>query len=173
MLWIAILLSCPGCYHLRLEPVPLVQHQFSITKSPPNLFAAIHRGLVRDGFIIEQEDKAAASIQTGYRFFYKASGIGQPEGGRDYYYKLKIDLQQTAALNLIKLEPVELEMRSFYLYDLNGNLQTLGKRYPYTHYPGMFDLPPLNIELQRVETLLKKAIENSLENIGRYGTDGL
>jgi hypothetical protein len=74
---------------------------------------------------------------------------------------------------VVLLEPIDLEMRSFYVFDQNQNLQTMGKRYSYEDYPGMFDLPPLEKELQRVKMLIDASLGKVQENIRRYGTDGL
>jgi hypothetical protein len=64
----------------------------------------------------------------------------------------------------VTLESVELEIRSSYVYDEGGKVLSFKKRYPYDHYPGMFDLSSVNWELNR----MKGYLESSLLRGGKH-----
>lgn len=150
----ALLLLTAGCYHLRLNPDPLDSVSFTVSRPQPQVFAEIQRLLEKDGFRMERVDPAAGYLLTDYRFFRNESGFGQPEGGRDYFYKLQISLRPQGSGTEVRLEPTALELRSAYILDEAEGLTTLKKRYPYDHYPGMFELSYLAEELGRVRALL-------------------
>ncbi|MBT0651845.1 hypothetical protein [Geomobilimonas luticola] len=153
-LLVAVLCGASGCYHMRLLPVPLESADFKATQPMGRAVAEFEKRLLQDGFLLEAVDAGGGVILTGYRFFYNDTGFGQPAGGRDYYYRLKVNVTPEGQGVTVRLTPFDLELRTFYVYDHEGRLDTLKKRYPYEVYPGMFELEYLKKELQRVKALL-------------------
>jgi len=153
-LLVTVLYGASGCYHMRLLPEPLESADFKVSQPVARAFAEFEKRLRQDGFLLETVDNGSGVILTGYRFFYNDTGFGQPAGGRDYYYRLKVKVTTEGKGVAVHLAPFDLELRTFYVYDHEGKLDTLKKRYPYEVYPGMFELEYLNKELQRVKDLL-------------------
>ena len=153
-LMLIILLGAGGCYHMRLMPVPLEGAGIETGQPVARTVAEIEKRLLQDGFLLETVDARSNVIVTGYRFFYNDTGTGQPDGGRDYHYRLEVRVTAKDKGAAVRLTPIDLELRTFYVYDHEGKLDTLKKRYPYEEYPGMFELEYLKKELQRVKELL-------------------
>ena len=147
-----------GCYHMRITPQPLPSYQIFAKSAPPEALAAVERLLNEDDFRLESVDPSALTILTGYRFFHNDSGFGQPPGGRDYFYRLQVTLRPDGGGTRVTLSGVDFELRSFYVYEDEGHLSTLKKRYPYEEYPGMFDLDAMTRELVRVQKLVKTGL---------------
>jgi hypothetical protein len=145
-----------GCYHLRPVATPLKGYTFLLQGSPAGILATIGNVLKEDGFVVEEETKDGTALVTSTRFFYNDSGVTQPAGGRNYYYRLKVTLQQRGTLVAVTLEPLSLAISSTYVYDADGRAVNLSKRYPYEEFPGMFELSYLDQELVRVMTLLQR-----------------
>ena len=157
--WLAIITALAviaGCYHLRPVATPLKSYTFFLQGSPAGILATIGNVLREDGFIVEEEAKDGAALVTSTRIFYNDSGFSQPAGGRNYYCRLNVILQQRGTLVAVTLEPLSLAMASTYVYDADGKAVNLSKRYPYEEYPGMFELGYLDQELLRVMTLLQR-----------------
>ncbi len=157
--WLAIITAfvlLAGCYHLRPVATPLNSYCFFLQGSPASIFAIIGNVLKEDGFVIEEEAKDGSALVTSSRYFYNDSGVTQPAGGRNYYYRLKVTLKQRGSRVAVTLEPLSLAIVSTYVYDADGQAVNLSKRYPYEEYPGMFELSYLDQELLRVMTLLQR-----------------
>jgi len=157
--WLAIitaLVLLAGCYHLRPVATPLKGYSFFLQGSPAGIFATIGNVLKEDGFIIEEEAKDGTALVTSSRYFYNDSGVTQPAGGRNYYYRLKVTLRQRGTLVAVTLEPLSLAIGSTYVFDTDGKAVNLSKRYAYEEFPGMFELSYLDQELLRVMTLLQR-----------------
>ncbi|GFE56916.1 hypothetical protein [Geobacter sp. AOG1] len=153
-LMLIVLLCAGGCYHMRLMPVPLEGASFETGQPVGRTVAEIEKRLLQDGFLLETVDASSGMILTGYRFFYNDTSTGQPAGGRDYHYRLEVRVTAKEKGTAVRLTPIDLELRTFYVYDHEGKLDTLKKRYPYEVFPGMFELEYLKKELQRVKELL-------------------
>jgi len=153
-LMIAAICFVSGCYHMRVMPEPLEESIFSVSRPLESVRSDIASRLEQDGFPLDREVCSGRVIFTGHRFFYNDSGFGQPPGGRDYYYKLRVTLINDKKGTLVRLEPFDLEIRSFYVYDREGKLATMKKRYPYQEYPGMFELAYLKKEMERLTARL-------------------
>ncbi|RNC72231.1 MAG: hypothetical protein ED859_02530 [Desulfuromonadales bacterium] len=168
--WGLLLLLCfavmPGCYYFRLAAAPLQKPRFVTVKPVDEVFGTVRNLLLQDGYIIEQEDPRDRTILTDFRHFStRAGGVTQPEGGRLYYHKLRVTVEGGDEGAAVVLESVALEIRSSYVYDEGGKVLSFKKRYPYEHYPGMFDLSSVNWELDR----MKGYLESSLRGGGRRG----
>ncbi len=147
-----------GCYHMRMNPEPLQREAFTVAMTPDRAFDVISDVLSQDGFYFDRHDDNTDTLVTEYRYFHKDTGISQPVGGRDYYYELRVTVRPAGDGATVALDIPALEMRASYVYDSDGELKTLSKRYPYEEYPGMFDLVPVDKELHRVETLIRRSV---------------
>ena len=153
-LMLIVLLGAGGCYHMRLMPVPLESVEFKSRQPVERAVAEFEKRLLQDGFLLDTVDTTGGVILTSYRFFFNDTSSGMPAGGRDYYYRLRVRVVADGKGSAVQLIPCDLELRTFYVYDEAGKLDTLKKRYPYEVYPGMFELDYLKKELQRVKELL-------------------
>jgi hypothetical protein len=153
-LMIAAICCVGGCYHMRVMPEPLGESIFSVLRPLESVRSDMASRLEQDGFPLDREVCSGRVIFTGHRFFYNDSGFGQPPGGRDYYYKLRVTFISDKKGTLVRLEPFDLEIRSFYVYEREGKLATMKKRYSYQDYPGMFELEYLKKEMERVTARL-------------------
>ena len=123
------------------------------------VFAAAKDLLVGGGYVIEQVDSAERVILTEFRHFStRAGGVTQPEGGRLYFHRLRVTVGGGEEGAAVELESVELEIRSSYVYEEGGKVLSFKKRYPYDHYPSMFDLSLVNRELARMRGYLEKGL---------------
>lgn len=159
-------LATPGCYYFRLAAEPLQKPRFVTVRPADEVYATVRRLLEKDGYVIEQEDPRERILLTEFRHIStRAGGVTQPEGGRLYYHKLRVTVGGGEEGADVVLESVELEIRSSYVYEEGGKVLSFRKRYPYEHYPSMFDLSSVNVELRRMEGYL----ESSLAAGGKNG----
>lgn len=154
----AVLLVSAGCYHVRLGPVPLDREEFVVAKPKEDIFPVIEGLLSDGGFTILRREPDEGVIETDYRFFFKDTGDQQPAEGRDYYYRLRVRLADAVGGTRVTIEVGALELRTHYVYDENGGINQLTKRYPYEQYPSMFDLTQVNRELRRVGQILRRTL---------------
>lgn len=152
---ILLLLALSGCYHMRMVPEPLEKVQVTSVKEDREALEAIASVLKEDGFEVEYLP-GYAGIVTGLREFFTDNGPGQPVEGRHYFCRLRVVINDTGSGTEVLLEPFALEMQSHYVYESEGNLHTLLKKYPYETYPGMFELGYVSRELARVKEILKR-----------------
>lgn len=161
LLWLVV----AGCYHLRLAATPLEEARFSVKLPEERVMAAVKFLLQQDGYTLESADEREGIILTDYRnFSTKAGGVTLPEGGRLYYHKLKVTIGNSGAETVVALASVDLEIRSSYVYEDDGRVQALKKRYPYEQYPGMFDLSTVTWELKRVSGYLQTGLRREAKN---------
>lgn len=166
--WIAVLCLgtalLAGCYHLRLEAVPLDTPRFVVNRPAAEVYADAKYLLPREHYEVEVEDEKGRFFLTDfYHFSTRRGGLSQPEGGRLYYHRLKVTVREVAEGSEVLLESVDLEIRSSYVYDEGGKVLAFKKRYPYEHYPGMFDLSFVNRELERVKAELETSLRNGVK----------
>lgn len=156
---LTVLLVClvvPACYHMRTEAEPITPRTFTVKAASPDVLGSI-RKLVEEGWqhrILEVDSSGTVLITAPYHFATD-TGPGQPAGGRKYYTQLRIAVQRQNDLTLVIISPHNYEIRTSYAYGLGGEIRTMYKHYPYDEYPGMFDLAPLNSEMERVSTAIK------------------
>ncbi len=161
--WGWILLLCflvtPGCYYFRLTAEPLQKPRFVTVRPADEVYATVKGLLLRDGYVIEQEDPKERTILTEFRHIAtRAGGVTLPEGGRLYFHKLRVTVGGGEEGAAVELESVDLEIRSSYVYEEGGKVLTFKKRYPYEHYPSMFDLSSVNLELARMRRYLESVL---------------
>jgi hypothetical protein len=150
------LLLLPACYHMRAEVEPITPQVLSIKASSPEVLSRIRR-LIEERWqqrILGDVSSGTVLITTPYHFATD-TGLGQPAGGRKYYTQLKIEVEKHDDQTQVTISPHNYEIRSTYAYGLGGEVRTMYKHYPYEEYPGMFDLAPLNSELERVSKVIK------------------
>ncbi len=153
---IVLLLLLPACYHMRTEAEPILPRSFGVSATAPAAMGKI-RNLVEDGWqhrILEDYNSEGVLITAPYHFATD-TGLGQPAGGRKYYTQLKIEVRRQNGQTVVTIAPHNYEIRTSYAYGLGGELHTMYKHYPYEEYPGMFDLAPLTLELDRVSAVIK------------------
>ncbi|WP_298270609.1 hypothetical protein [Geobacter sp.] len=154
-----------GCYHLRLEATPLDVRRFEVPRPPDDVYAAVKCLLARERYEFEQEEGKERLLVTGFRHFAtRAGGLTLPEGGRLYFHRLRVTVREAAGGSEVAVESVDLEIRSSYAYDEGGKVNYFMKRYPYEHYPGMFDLDVVNRELNGVKRELETALRAGVGN---------
>ncbi|HEY6839529.1 MAG TPA: hypothetical protein VI389_12365 [Geobacteraceae bacterium] len=154
----AFVLTVSGCYHMRFTPAPLDTVEFVVPKPKEDLFSRAEGLLADDGFSVVRRDPDAGMIETDYHFFYKETGAQQPIEGRDYYYRLRVRLEDAPGGTRVRVEVAALELRTHYVYDENGGINQLTKRYPYENYPSMFDLTLVSRELRRVGQIFRRSL---------------
>lgn len=151
----ALLLMLSGCYHLRVEAEPIAPRIVTIAATSPIVMGKILK-LVEDEWhrrILDTEN--SMTLITVPYHFATDTGLGQPAGGRKYYMQLKIEIRPQAGQTVVTVSPYNYELRTTYAYNLDAQVRTLYKHYPYEQYPGMFDLAPLNQELDSVSAAIK------------------
>lgn len=151
--WILILmlLALPACYHMRAEAVPIRPQVIEVRGDSLDAMLRIRR-LIEDDWksrILDVDSSGAVLITAPYHFFTD-TGFGMPAGGRKYYTQLRIEISQRSGQVFIQVSPYNFEMRTSYAFNQDGQIGTLYKHYPYEHYPGMFDLSRIDLELVRV-----------------------
>lgn len=162
LMLVLLLLAMPACYHMRAEAEPISPRMLRIRVAAPDALGKI-RVLVEEGWrlrILEDSSSGVVLITSPYHFSTD-TGLGQPAGGRKYYTQLRIEVQQQNDRTLVVISPHNYEIRTSYAYGLEGQIRTLYKHYPYEEYPGMFDLGPLNQELDRVSANIKGLFVNA------------
>lgn len=146
-----------GCYHMRMEPAPLEPASFTVSTSQQRVLANIRLYLESYGMQVEETDESIGHLLTAPLFFYKESGANQPAGGRDYYCKIEVRVETLQdRRTFITLLPVDLTIRTDYVYNADGQVLTASKNYPYRQYPSMFDLQEVNRAMQKVMNVLRK-----------------
>lgn len=164
-LLLSLWLVASGCYHLRLAATPIEDVRFSVKLPVERVTEAVKLLLQQDGYAIETADAREGTILTDYRHFStRAGGVTLPAGGRLYFHKLKVTISGTGDETTVALASVELEIRSSYVYEDDGRVQALKKRYPYEQYPGMFDLSTVTWELNRVRGYLQTSLRREVRN---------
>lgn len=154
-----------GCYHMRLEATPLDAPRFGVPRPPADVYATVKYLLSRERYEFEQDDGKERILLTGLRHFStRAGGLTLPAGGRLYFQRLKISVREVEGGSEVTVESVDLEIRSSYAYDEGGKVNYFKKRYPYEHYPGMFDLDVVNRELNSVGRELETALRAGVRN---------
>jgi len=154
-------LALPGCYYLRLAAEPLPKPRFVTLRPADEVYAEVRTLLPRIGYVIEQEDPKERTLLTEFSHIAtRAGGITLPAGGRLYFHKLRVKVGGGEGGADVELESVDLEIRSSYVYEEDGKVLSFKKRYPYDHYPSMFDLSSVHNELGRVRVYLETALEN-------------
>ncbi|HIJ81744.1 MAG TPA: hypothetical protein HPP76_08550 [Desulfuromonadales bacterium] len=159
--WLAFVMTgcllLSACYHMRVEAESIAPRIITVPSSPIDPLKKVLllvEGRWRNR-ILEADTERTSLITVPYHFATD-TGPGQPAGGRKYYMQLKIDLRRQEEQTIITVSPHNYEIRTSYAYNLDSQIQTLYKHYPYEQYPGMFDLAPLHQELERVESEIKK-----------------
>jgi len=161
--WGWMLLLCflvtPGCYYFRLAAEPLQKPRFVTIRPADEVYATVKNLLLKDGYEIEQEDPRERTLLTEFRHIStRAGGVTQPEGGRLYFHKLRVTVGGGEEGAEVVLESEGLEVRSSYVYEEGGKVLSFKKRYPYEHYPSMFDLSSVNMELRRMQGYLEQSL---------------
>lgn len=154
-------LTC-GCYHLRVNPEPL-----PVKKIISPLNSAISVRIIKrildselNARILDEMDNGTTLI-TSPIHFATDTRLGMPIGGRKYYVQLRFEIEYENNHCVINISPYNYDLRTSYAFGLDGQVKTLYKIYPYTEYPGMFDLNFLENELQKITIML----ENSLKDL--------
>lgn len=156
LILLILLLLLPACYHMRAEAEPIAPRVLSIKASPPEVMKRIRR-LVEERWhqrILGDVSSGTVLITTPYHFATD-TGLGQPAGGRKYYTQLRIEVEKHNDQTQVTISSHNYEIRSTYAYSLAGEVHTMFKHYPYEEYPGMFDLAPLDSEMDRVSKVIK------------------
>lgn len=150
-----------GCYHMRAEPVQIKARALTVKGTPAEVLPKLHRLLETEWGrrVLQQEESGSRLLITAPYHFATDTGFGQPAGGRKYYMQLYIELEPQGAQTRLTIRPYNYEIRSTYAYGLDGQVRTLYKHYPYEQYPGMFDLKPLNEELDMVSLVLGQKLK--------------
>lgn len=151
-----LLALLPSCYHMRTEAEPITPRMLTVKAPAPETLGRI-RTLVEEGWqqrILEDISSEVVLITTPYHFATD-TGPGQPAGGRKYYTQLRIEVKRHNDQTLVTIAPYNYEIRTSYAYGLGGEVRTMYKHYPYEEYPGMFDLAPLSLELDRAATVIR------------------
>ena len=159
--WILLLcfLVTPGCYYFRLAAEPLQKPRFVTVRPADEVFATVKSLLLKDGYVIEQEDPKKRTLLTEFRHFStRAGGVTQPDGGRLYYHRLGVTVDGGEEGAAVELESRDLEIRSSYVYEEGGKVLSFMKRYPYDHYPSMFDLSTVKVEMGRMKRYMEKTL---------------
>lgn len=141
---------------MRISAEPIAPRVLSIKVPSPEVLSKIRR-LIEERWqqrILDVGNSGYVIITTPYHFATD-TGLGQPAGGRKYYTQLKIEVETHNGQTQVMISPHNYEIRSTYAYGLGGEVRTLYKHYPYEEYPGMFDITPLNNELDRVSKVIK------------------
>ncbi len=154
----AFVFTASGCYHMRFTAVPLDTVEFVIPKPKEDILSRAEGLLVDDGFTVVGREPATGMIETDYRFFYKDTGAHQPTEGRDYYYRLRVCVEDAPGGARVRVEVAALELCTHYVYDENGGINQLTKKYPYERYPSMFDLKLVSRELRRVSQIFRRSL---------------
>lgn len=160
-LLLCVCLLLPACYHMRSEPVAIQPRVVAVPGSPEQVLAKLRR-VVEDEWnrrVLEEEGRGTTLLITSPYHFATDTGFGQPAGGRKYYMQLRIELQREGGQTRLVISPHNYEIRTSYAFGLAGQVQTLYKHYPYEEYPGMFDLAPLNRELDSVAGILRQRLK--------------
>lgn len=157
-----------GCYHLRLEPAALPVQRTVTARAATDVFDRARDILAQDGYTVERAEKRdngeGGVIHCDYRHFStRAGGISQPVGGRLYYHRLMVTVNGGEEGAEVLVESTGLEIRSSYVYEEGGAVRSFVKRYPYEHYPGMFDLKAVDHELARVRGMLEAALRQGVQ----------
>lgn len=149
-----------GCYHLRVNPEPLPVHQIVTKKNSDVAKSIISRILESELNIrIMDEENRGNTLISAPRHFATDNSFGMPAGGRQYYSQLQIEINRGKEGCIITISPYNYELRTSYAYGLEGHVHTLYKTYPYSEYPGMFDLSFLEQDLKKVSFLLETALK--------------
>ena len=150
---VALLLT--ACYHLRIEAAPIQAQSISVWQTPEEALRRIRKALERDLHIrVVDEQRAGTVLISTPHHFFTDTGFGQPAGGRKYFVQLQIEVETRNGQTIVTVLPRKFEIRTSYAYSNEGALHTLYKVYPYEEYPGMFDLDPINSELDRVTSVI-------------------
>lgn len=143
---------------MRFTAVPLDKVEFVVPKPKESIFPIVEGLLSDDGFTVVRREPAEGVIETDYRFFYNETGSQQPTEGRDYYYRLRVRVEDVVGGTRVAVEVGALELRTHYVYDESGGINQLTKRYPYEQYPSMFDLTLVSRELRRVGQICQRSL---------------
>lgn len=160
LLFLAVVLLLPACYHLRVLPEPIPPRSFD-TKLPPREALARIRDALESKLhlrILEEQQEGAVLITAPSNFFTD-TGFGQPAGGRRYYVRMRIDVASRQQQSRVTVAAHSFELRTSYAYSEDGALHTLIKVYPYEEYPGMFNTSEMNREVKMVADLIAHAIK--------------
>ena len=159
LLGAACCLLLSGCYYFRLAPSPLQPSRFAVDRPAAAVFAALGPLLERDGYRVERAEEQDLAVLTEFRnFSTRVGGVSQPEGGRLYYHRLKVTIMDLGEGCEVTVASTDLEIRSSYVYSEGGKVTAFKKRYPYDHYPGMFDLSSVDVELARMKRYLQSSL---------------
>lgn len=141
----------PACYHMRAEAEPIATRVVTVPGKAGDAVKKILTHIEGDlkCRILETDSSGMILITTPYHFATD-TGFGQPAGGRKYYTQLRIEVQQHEGTVTVQLSHYNFEIRTSYAYNLQGQVATMYKHYPYEEYPGMFDLDLINREMDRV-----------------------
>jgi hypothetical protein len=151
ILFLLMLTMLSACYHMRPEAEPIATRVITIRGEQQAAVNKI-RTLVEDKWscrILETNSNGNVLITAPYHFITDTS-FGQPAGGRKYYTQLRIEVQQLNGVTTVHISHHHFEIRTSYAYNMNGQVGTMYKHYPYEEYPGMFDLDLINREMDRV-----------------------